>query len=81
MQTALPAVLALTFPGASHGSSRAASGIAGVMEEQNRYSVLLPLSTMLVLGLANAAYLGPVTTKVMKVRKHQGVCYDIFWFL
>lgn len=74
MQTALPAVLALTFPGSASGGVKTASGLPGVMEEPNRYGVLFPISTIFVLGLTNAAYLGPVTTQVMKQRKHQGVC-------
>ena len=68
MQTALPAVLALTYP----GSLRGASGISGVMEKSNTYSVLVPLATMFVTGLANVAYLGPATTKIMRDRKVQG---------
>ena len=67
MQTALPAVLALTFPG-SVGTS---TGLSGVMSEQNRWSSLLPLGSMFLAGLSNLVYIGPATTRVMKQRKHQ----------
>ena len=75
MQTALPVALALTFPGGSSENAKVASGMAGLMLDQNRYSVLLPISTMFLLNLVNLTFLGPATTKVMKQRKHQGTFY------
>jgi hypothetical protein len=69
MQTALPVVLALTYPG-SLGSS---SGLSGVLEKSNTYSVLVPLATMFVTGLVNVAYIGPETTRIMRQRKVQGM--------
>jgi uncharacterized membrane protein len=71
MQTALPLVLALTFPGEQTALSTHSSGFASVLSEGYRWSVLTPLATMLVTGLANMAYLGPATTKCMRERKHQ----------
>ena len=84
MQTALPVVLALTFPGSilpnqlssttsttSWGVSHMAGGLAGVFEPSNRWVVLTPLATIFVTSLANLVYVGPTTTKVMRDRKHQ----------
>ncbi|PQE12941.1 mitochondrial outer membrane protein [Rutstroemia sp. NJR-2017a WRK4] len=70
LQTALPAVLAITYPG-SKTLMGTASGLSGAFAETNRWSVLVPLATMFVTGLANLAVLGPATTKIMKERKHQ----------
>jgi hypothetical protein len=72
MQAALPAVLALTYPG-SRSPLGTASSISGVLAESNRYSVLVPLATMFVTGLANLAYIGPATTRIMRERKVQGM--------
>lgn len=84
MQTALPLVLALTFPGAVHGAqisattsttswgvSTSAGGVFGVFETANRWSVLVPLATTFVTSLVNLVYVGPLTTKIMRERKHQ----------
>ena len=35
----------------------------------------MPVATMFAAGLANWAYVGPATTKIMKARKHQGTTY------
>ncbi len=72
MQTALPVVLALTFPGTFVAGGRTDSGFGGTMQEKNRYSVLIPLGTMFLTGLVNLIYFGPATTSVMRERKHQG---------
>jgi len=72
MQTALPVVLALTFPGTSLAVGRTDSGFGGTMQERNRYSVLIPLGAMFLTGLVNLVYFGPATTSVMRERKHQG---------
>jgi len=64
MQTALPVVLALTFPGDGFTSS----GIAGVLETP---SVLYPIAATFVSALANLAVVGPATTKCMDERKVQ----------
>ena len=67
-------MLALTYPG-SKSLLVTASGIQGTLAEANRWSVLMPVATMFATGLANWAYVGPATTKIMKARKHQGTAY------
>ncbi|RDW71224.1 hypothetical protein BP6252_07787 [Coleophoma cylindrospora] len=69
MQTALPAVLALTYPGSLLTGT--ASGLKGTFQEINRWSVLLPVATMILTSLVNFAVVGPATTKIMRERKHQ----------
>ena len=78
MQTALPVLLALTYPGShsSIGATATPSSLSGFLAEKNRYSVLLPVATIFVTGLANLVFIGPATTKVMKERKHQGTLLD-----
>jgi hypothetical protein len=78
MQTVLPVILALTYPG-SRSPLGTASGIQGTFADVNKWSVLIPLGTMFVAGLTNMLFIGPATTKIMKARKHQGtdsVVYD-----
>lgn len=72
MQTALPVLLALTFPGSSTPIGRTASGLGGVMHEKNRWSVLVPLVAMFVPAVLNLLVVGPATTGIMRERKHQG---------
>ena len=75
MQTALPVVLALTYPGTSSASgfgNSTPSSISGVMAVDNRWSVLVPLVVMTFTGAVNWLVVGPKTTAVMKERKHQG---------
>ncbi|MCJ1314221.1 hypothetical protein MMC25_007901 [Agyrium rufum] len=67
MQTALPILLALTYP----GTRTAASGPTGVLAEENRLTVLAPLGLILSSSFANMALIGPQTTKIMRERKHQ----------
>lgn len=73
MQTALPLVLALTFPSragtAGYGALDAAA--AGLLADANR-GALIAIATMFVSGLLNLAYVGPATTSCMRERKHQG---------
>ncbi|KAK4985173.1 hypothetical protein LTR50_006118 [Elasticomyces elasticus] len=75
MQTALPVVLALTYPGekaAGIGSLlRTNEGFGGLLAEQNRWSVMVPVATMFATSLANLVAVGPATTRVMRERKHQ----------
>lgn len=76
-QTVLPLVLALTWPGeklASAGSAvaRKSAGYTGLLEEENRWTALIPIALMCGTSLLNLVVLGPATTKVMKERKHQG---------
>ena len=68
MQTALPAALALTYP----GSRGAPSSLSGVLADENRWSVLIPLAANFAAGAVNMLWLGPKTTEVMRLRKHQG---------
>ncbi|ETI21784.1 hypothetical protein G647_05853 [Cladophialophora carrionii CBS 160.54] len=71
MQTALPVVLALTFPAERTAISTRPGSLSGVLDAENRLQVLTPLATMLISGLLNVVYLGPATTKCMRERKHQ----------
>ncbi|KAF1985200.1 hypothetical protein K402DRAFT_334990, partial [Aulographum hederae CBS 113979] len=72
LQSVLPVLLCLTYPGAKHLSARLHSlGVYGVLAEENRWSVLVPLGVMFGAGVLNWAVVGPWTTKVMKERKHQ----------
>ena len=71
MQTALPVVLALTFPGERTAIGRVQSSISGVLEPSSRLHVLTPLAIMFLTGLANMVYIGPKTTQIMRERKHQ----------
>ncbi|KAH8815691.1 hypothetical protein F5884DRAFT_817941 [Xylogone sp. PMI_703] len=69
LQTALPAALILTYPGPKSGL--APSGLSGALIESNRWTVLAPLASVIVTGLANMLVIGPATVKIMKERKHQ----------
>ena len=83
MQTVLPVVLALTFPASSPASSLSSSylastslplsksSFAGVLQQQNLWTALVPFGTMFVSGLLNAVWIGPVTTRVMRERRTQ----------
>jgi hypothetical protein len=72
MQTALPVVVALTYPATASLFGDKASGIAGVLDVSNRWNVLAPIATVFLSGLANLAVVGPATTKCMDERKVQG---------
>ncbi|RAL59316.1 hypothetical protein DID88_006921 [Monilinia fructigena] len=63
-------LLAITYPG-SRTNLGTVSGISGALAEVNRWSVLVPLGTMFVTGLANLVLIGPATTRLIKERKHQ----------
>ena len=68
--------MALTYPGVKSISPLGAttiesSSLSGILEEQNRWTVLAPIATMFVLNAANLFWAGPVTTGIMKERKHQ----------
>lgn len=71
MQTALPVVLALTYP-ADKLAIGSHSGIAGVLASSNQWAVLAPIALMFLAGLANLVLVGPATTKCMRDRKSQG---------
>jgi hypothetical protein len=72
MQTAIPVVLALTYPGNRSVLGGSPSGVAGVLDAPNRWTALAPLATIFLTGLANMAFVGPATTKTMRDRKSQG---------
>lgn len=78
MQSALPAVLALTWPGekvletAGTLAVRRHAGALGLLEKENLWSGLVPVAVMFASGFLNLTLFGPMTTKVMKQRKHQG---------
>ncbi|KAL8706927.1 MAG: hypothetical protein Q9201_000087 [Fulgogasparrea decipioides] len=85
IQSALPVLLALTYPGAKSAlygsSSQQAGSLAGFFAEQNRWSVLAPLAACFAINFANLTYLGPKTQEIMRVRKHQETkdgkkCFD-----
>jgi len=78
-QSALPVVLALTWPGekvaaaAGFGEARRANGFQGLMNPDNMWTALVPIGLMFVTSVLNMLVLGPATTKVMRPRKHQGM--------
>ncbi|RYO82582.1 hypothetical protein DL766_000204 [Monosporascus sp. MC13-8B] len=71
IQTVMPVVLAVTYPGnrtllgaLEGGSAFADRGLVGALAAANRWTVLVPLATVCVTGLINWAYLLPETNKV-----------------
>ncbi|EMD01112.1 hypothetical protein BAUCODRAFT_29508 [Baudoinia panamericana UAMH 10762] len=75
-QTALPLVLAATWPGeqlAGIGGAalRQNAGPRGLLEGDNVWVAMIPIVTMFGTSLLNLLVLGPATTRVMKERKHQ----------
>jgi hypothetical protein len=71
LQTVLPGVLALTFPGNS--LIGLANGPAGLVSEFARWHSLLPISVMAITGAINLTVLLPLTVEVMKKRRGQGM--------
>lgn len=71
MQTALPVILALTYPGERDALGVGPSSVSGVLLDKHRVNTLLPLATILFTSLANLLIVGPATTKIMHQRKHQ----------
>ncbi|KAL1296995.1 hypothetical protein AAFC00_004591 [Neodothiora populina] len=76
IQTVLPLIMLATYPGEKLlgiGGEyiRENVGFSGVMAESNRWSVLVPLATILITSAANMFFVGPATTKTMKQRHHQ----------
>ncbi|GAB1320614.1 Putative mitochondrial outer membrane protein [Madurella fahalii] len=74
MQTALPVVMALTYP-ASKNPFGSAGGVAGVLDHSNRAGVLIPLAGAFLCALANLTVVGPATTRCMAERKQQETEY------
>ena len=64
--------MALTYPAMNMGLRTGPSGLSGVFAADNRSDVLFPLASSFSLNLLNLVVLGPWTTKVMRLRKHQG---------
>lgn len=60
----------MTFPG-KFGTSDLSS-VYGVIAEENRYAVLLPLAVVSVTGLINMFYLTPLVVRTIKERSQQG---------
>ena len=76
LQTALPIIMALTYPGIKSPSplgnaTTQPSSLTGLLQESNRWTVLAPIATIFALNAANLLWAGPVTTRIMKERKHQ----------
>ncbi|KAG6038529.1 hypothetical protein E4U41_004122 [Claviceps citrina] len=69
MQTTLPVILALTFPG--NPLLGVSSGTSGLLETTSRWQSLAPIATMFVTGLVNLAVMLPLTKQVMKERRGQ----------
>lgn len=78
IQSALPVIVAVTWPGtklASAGSTelRHNAGFFGLLQPENLWEGAVPIAIMLGTALVNLAFLGPMTTKTMRERKHQGL--------
>jgi hypothetical protein len=70
MQTALPVVLALTFPGST--LLGLPSGVTGLLDGAVRWNSLVPIAATFITGLVNLVVLLPATQQVMKDRRGQG---------
>lgn len=75
LQTALPVVLALTFPGSSLQGFT--TGISGLLDATNRWGSFFPVTAMFVAGLLNLTVLLPASQKVIKQRQGQGMPHPI----
>ncbi|KAI9166681.1 mitochondrial outer membrane protein [Paramyrothecium foliicola] len=69
LQTAVPVVLALTFPGST--LLGLPSGITGLLDGAVRWNSLVPIATTFFTGLINLLFLLPATQQVMKDRRGQ----------
>ncbi|KLO89743.1 uncharacterized protein LW93_1804 [Fusarium fujikuroi] len=69
LQTALPGVLALTYPG--NTLIGLSNGPAGLVSEFARWHSLLPISVMAFTGAVNLLVFLPLTVEVMKQRRGQ----------
>jgi hypothetical protein len=70
LQSALPVVLALTFPGSP--LLGVPSGVSGLFDVSSRLDSLLPLGAAFVTGVLNLAVLMPATMSIIKERRGQG---------
>ncbi|TGJ87731.1 hypothetical protein E0Z10_g1042 [Xylaria hypoxylon] len=73
IQTAVPVVLALTYPGGGGRVAALPQGISGILHPANRWGVLVPLTAAFVTGLTNLVYFLPETNKVTAQRRQQEV--------
>ncbi|ERT00771.1 uncharacterized protein SPSK_07924 [Sporothrix schenckii 1099-18] len=69
IQSAVPLVLAITYPGG--GPNHDSAGITGLLQTSNRWGFLVPIATICATGLVNLLVLLPATTKVMAERYSQ----------
>ncbi|PNS17831.1 hypothetical protein CAC42_3226 [Sphaceloma murrayae] len=81
LQTILPLVMIFTYPGervmaAAGKELRINAGLGGILAESNTWTVTLPLAAMLLTSVANLVAIGPLTTKTMKLRHHQGERFE-----
>ncbi|EGY15032.1 uncharacterized protein VDAG_06522 [Verticillium dahliae VdLs.17] len=74
LQTALPAILALTYPGSSNPLG-VASGLGGLLDESNFRGTLLPIATIFVTAAVNLLVVLPATQKIMAARYAQGLTH------
>ncbi|KAL1959865.1 hypothetical protein VTO42DRAFT_1010 [Malbranchea cinnamomea] len=71
LQTVLPAVVALTYPGERRFLAPGPSSISGLLAEGHRMTTLLPILTVFISGLTNMLFVRPATARLMQKRKHQ----------
>ena len=77
-QSALPLLLALTWPGqkiadaAGRTVIRNNAGWTGLLGDEYFWTALVPIGIMFGTSFLNLLVLGPATTMVMRERKHQG---------
>ena len=71
MQTALPLLMALTYPAERTAIGTIPAGLSGILHPQNRLHALTPLSIIFATAVTNLLYIQPATVKCMRERKHQ----------
>ncbi|KAL8806827.1 MAG: hypothetical protein Q9182_001087 [Xanthomendoza sp. 2 TL-2023] len=74
LQSALPILLALTYPGRSSSTGikpAAKSSVGGFFAEENQWTTLLPIATCFAATVLNLVWAGPKTNEIMRLRKHQ----------
>ncbi|SPO00526.1 uncharacterized protein DNG_03274 [Cephalotrichum gorgonifer] len=67
LQTAVPAILAITHP----GNSGALLNLDGILDPANRLTALVPIAAMFTSALVNLVAVLPATTEVMAKRRQQ----------
>ncbi|KAK2767412.1 hypothetical protein FQN54_003568 [Arachnomyces sp. PD_36] len=73
LQTALPVIVAITYPGLKSIQGQGPSSLYGLLEKENRFTTLVPIVTMFATGLANMLVVGPATTKIKDERNRQEI--------